>query len=49
MAGPIRSAIVDSVPGATVVTGGPTATLTDVKAALSDTRNILCWRSWWWR
>jgi RND superfamily putative drug exporter len=42
MAGPIRSAIVDSVPGATVVTGGPTATLTDVKAALQrDTRNIL--------
>ncbi len=42
MAGPIRAAIVDSVPGATVVTGGPTATLTDVKAALQiDTRNIL--------
>ena len=42
MAGPIRSAIVDSVPGATVVTGGPTATLTDVKAALQiDTRNLL--------
>ena len=42
MAGPIRSAIVDGVPGATVVTGGPTATLTDVKAALqNDTRNIL--------
>jgi putative drug exporter of the RND superfamily len=42
MAGPIRSAIVDGVPGATVVTGGPTATLTDVKAALQkDTRNIL--------
>jgi RND superfamily putative drug exporter len=42
MAGPIRAAIVDTVPGATVVTGGPTATLTDVKAALQhDTRNIL--------
>lgn len=42
MAGTIRAAIVDSVPGATVVTGGPTATLTDVKAALQiDTRNIL--------
>jgi RND superfamily putative drug exporter len=42
MAGPVRAAIVDSVPGATVVTGGPTATLTDVKAALQiDTRNIL--------
>ena len=42
MAGPIRAAIVDAVPGATVVTGGPTATLTDVKAALQiDTRNIL--------
>jgi RND superfamily putative drug exporter len=42
MAGPIRAAIVDSVPSATVVTGGPTATLTDVKAALQiDTRNIL--------
>ena len=42
MAGPIRAAIVGSVPGATVVTGGPTATLTDVKAALQhDTRNIL--------
>ncbi len=42
MAGPIRAAIIDSVPGATVVTGGPTATLTDVKAALQiDTRNIL--------
>jgi RND superfamily putative drug exporter len=42
MAGPIRTAIVDGVPGATVVTGGPTATLTDVKAALQvDTRNIL--------
>ena len=42
MAGPIRAAIVDAVPGATVVTGGPTATLTDVKAALQiDTRNVL--------
>ena len=42
MAGPIRAAIVDSVPGPSVVTGGPTATLTDVKAALQiDTRNIL--------
>src|SRR6202044_1451328 len=42
MAGPIRAAIVDAVPGATVVTGGPTATLTDGKAALQgDTRNIL--------
>jgi RND superfamily putative drug exporter len=42
MAGPVRAAIIDSVPGATVVTGGPTATLTDVKAALQiDTRNIL--------
>jgi putative drug exporter of the RND superfamily len=42
MAGPIRAAIVDSVPGAAVVTGGPTATLTDVKAALQiDTRNVL--------
>jgi putative drug exporter of the RND superfamily len=42
MAGPIRTAIVDGVPGATVVTGGPTATLTDVKAALQiDKRNIL--------
>jgi RND superfamily putative drug exporter len=42
MAGPIRAAIVGTVPGATVVTGGPTATLTDVKAALQiDTRNIL--------
>ncbi len=42
VAGPIRSAIADTVPGATVVTGGPTATLTDVKAALHhDTRNIL--------
>ena len=42
MAGPIRAAIVDAVPGATVMTGGPTATLTDVKAALQiDTRNVL--------
>ena len=42
VAGPIRAAIVDSVPGATVVTGGPTSTLADVKAALQhDTRNIL--------
>jgi RND superfamily putative drug exporter len=42
MAGPVRAAIVGTVPGATVVTGGPTATLTDVKAALQiDTRNIL--------
>ena len=41
-AGPIRAAIANSVPGATVVTGGPTATLTDVKTALQhDTRNIL--------
>jgi putative drug exporter of the RND superfamily len=42
MAGPIRAAIVDGVPGADVVTGGPTATLTDAKAALHiDTRNVL--------
>lgn len=42
MQGPIRAAIVDSVPGATVVTGGPTAILTDVRTALHhDTRNIL--------
>ena len=42
VAGPIRAAIAGSVPGATVVTGGPTATLTDVKTALQhDTRNIL--------
>jgi putative drug exporter of the RND superfamily len=42
MGGPIRAAIVDSVPGATVVTGGPTAILTDVRTALHiDTRNIL--------
>ena len=42
IAGPIRAAIAGSVPGATVVTGGPTATLTDVKTALQhDTRNIL--------
>ena len=42
MQGPIRAAIVDSVPGASVVTGGPTATLTDARTALHhDTRNIL--------
>jgi putative drug exporter of the RND superfamily len=42
VAGPIRAAIAGSVPGATVVTGGPTATLADVKTALKhDTRNIL--------
>ncbi len=42
VAGPIRTAIDGSVPGATVVTGGPTATLADVKTALKhDTRNIL--------
>ena len=42
VAGPIRAATADSVPGATVATGGPTATLADVKTALQhDTRNIL--------
>jgi putative drug exporter of the RND superfamily len=42
MGGPIRAAIADSVPGAAVVTGGPTATLTDVRTALHrDTRHVL--------
>ena len=42
MQGPIRAAIADSVPGAAVVTGGPTATLADARTALHlDTRNIL--------